>query len=218
MMIKAILFDLIGTTVMERGTDTVVRCFEKAFEDNQIPFDAEQLRVNRGKDKMAMIKLVLDKADLTNAAAPRIFNAFEEYFLKSLDNFRGNNGFAELMSYLKGRQLKVGLGSGLSRDMFDKVLNHLEWNQNDFDYVGIASEVGKSRPDPAMIIAMMTKLGITNPREFMKVGDTVADIQEGKNAGVITVAILAGTQSKEALEGAGPDFIIGDLSELKGLT
>jgi len=55
------------------------------------------------------------------------------------------------------------------------------------------------------------------PDELLKVGDTVADIQEGKNAGVVTAAILAGTQANELLRAENPDFLIEELMELKPL-
>lgn len=217
MKIKAVLFDLIGTTVIEREPDTVMRCFEKAFQDNRTPFDRELLRANRGKDKLEMIEVVLKKAGTPIAEAPGIFKSFEENFSSTIGNFQINTGVDEIMMYLREREIKVGLGSGLSRDIFDKVFDHLGWAQNDFDYVGIAGEVGKSRPDPAMIVDMMTKLEITSPGEFMKVGDTVADIEEGKNAGVLTVAVLSGTQPRKLIEDAAPDFMVDELSELKGL-
>ncbi len=66
-----------------------------------------------------------------------------------------------------------------------------------------------------MILDMMNKTGVSNPAHFLKVGDTVADIQEGKNANVITAAILSGTQRKEDLEKEKPDFMIRDLSEVE---
>jgi phosphoglycolate phosphatase-like HAD superfamily hydrolase len=51
--------------------------------------------------------------------------------------------------------------------------------------------------------------------KFLKVGDTPADILEGKNAGVMTAAILSGTISREIIEKANPDFIIMRLADLK---
>ena len=164
-----------------------------------------------------MIELVLARAGVPKAKAAIIFSSFEDNFSNNISNFQSSTGFTGLLSYLKDQNIKVGLGSGLSRDIFDKVLSHLRWNQNDFDYVGIASEIGKSRPDPAMIVDMMKKLSLNSPGEFMKVGDTVADIQEGKNAGVLTVAMLSGTQPRELIEAADPDFMIEELIDLKGL-
>ncbi|MGZ8518400.1 MAG: HAD family hydrolase [Chitinophagaceae bacterium] len=42
-----------------------------------------------------------------------------------------------------------------------------------------------------MILDMLKKFSLQK-EQFLKVGDTVADILEGKNAGVKTAAILSG--------------------------
>jgi phosphoglycolate phosphatase-like HAD superfamily hydrolase len=64
-----------------------------------------------------------------------------------------------------------------------------------------------------MIFEMMRQLRI-NPTEMLKVGDTVADIQEGKNANVYTAVLLSGTQPKEQLIRERPDLILDSLDDL----
>ncbi|HEX9112758.1 MAG TPA: HAD hydrolase-like protein, partial [Nitrospirota bacterium] len=49
------------------------------------------------------------------------------------------------------------------------------------------------------------------------VGDGTADVRAGKAAGVITCSVTYGFRSEEELRKAGPDYIIHELSELKGL-
>ncbi len=66
-----------------------------------------------------------------------------------------------------------------------------------------------------MIQEMMRLLNITDGKMVLKVGDTVSDIEEGKNAGVNTAVILSGTQPEEQLRAARPDFVIDRLSEIK---
>jgi phosphoglycolate phosphatase-like HAD superfamily hydrolase len=97
--------------------------------------------------------------------------------------------------------------------LFFDIYSHLQWQVYKFDYIGISSEVGKSRPDPAMIFDMMKKLKV-KADQFLKVGDTIADIQEGKNAGVKTVVLLSGTQPEKDLMAQSPDFAIHSLQEL----
>lgn len=60
---------------------------------------------------------------------------------------------------------------------------------------------------------MMEKFKL-HSSELLKVGDTVSDVEEGKNAGVVTAALLAGTQDEAALRGAYPDFVLMSLSEI----
>ena len=115
---------------------------------------------------------------------------------------------------MKARKVIIGLGTGLPRDTFEKIFNHLRWSRKQFDYIGIAEETGKGRPHPDMILDMLEKCRL-QASELLKVGDTVADIQEGKNAKVPTAAILSGTQSEKDIISEQPDFIIRHLSELR---
>jgi phosphonatase-like hydrolase len=215
MEFKAVLFDVIGTTVRESDPGTIMNCFEKAFRDHQIPFDHDLIITNRGKDKMEMIGMVLKKHNLPLSSAADVYNSFSSNVANHLSNFVADEAADSIFSYLKGQGVKVGLGTGLSKDLFEKIFNHLKWASGSFDYIGISPEIGHSRPHPAMILDMMSKLKISDARTFLKVGDTVSDIEEGKNAGVRTAAILAGTQSPEALEKAKPDFILSSLSDMK---
>ena len=54
----------------------------------------------------------------------------------------------------------------------------------------------------------MEALGLQNVARVMKVGDTVADIKEGKNAGVVTVGIIEGSSvmglTREEYEALSP--------------
>ncbi|MEJ1330825.1 HAD hydrolase-like protein [Latilactobacillus sakei] len=51
-------------------------------------------------------------------------------------------------------------------------------------------DVAGGRPAPDMINHIMTAFNITDPQTVVKVGDTVIDMQEGKNAGVLTVGLI----------------------------
>jgi phosphonatase-like hydrolase len=217
-MICAVLFDVIGTTVKENDSETINRCFLKAFADNNVVADRDLFKANRGKDKLEIIRLILGNTNQYIALADSIYNSFATNVEKEIENFSPAEDAREIFNYLRHMSIKIGLGTGLSRDLLEKILNHLKWDKSLFDYIGISAEIGKSRPHPDMIFDFMDTLKITDPRQLLKIGDTVADIQEGKNANVITVAILAGTQTKEELEKEDPDFIFNNLSEIKIIT
>lgn len=84
-----------------------------------------------------------------------------------------------------------------------------------FDYIGSSEKLGKGRPNPIMIVEAMKQLKITNPKLVLKIGDTLADIEEGSNAGVLTAAVLTGTQGIITLQTAKPDFIFENILGLK---
>jgi phosphonoacetaldehyde hydrolase len=215
MTIQAVLFDFIGTLVKERDPHTVNRCFEQAFWDMQLEVDHEFIQQYRGRNKKEVFELIVKQKKLDSAIIPSLYASFKMRMEQELDNFVENDGVQDIFNWLRSNQIKVGVGTGLTRDLFDLITEQLNWSNHVFDYIGIADEVGAGRPNPVMIFAMMKQLTLSNKNLLIKVGDTVSDIQEGRNAGVMTVALDSGTQPREQLMQASPDFIISTLSELR---
>ena len=60
-----------------------------------------------------------------------------------------------------------------------------------------------------MIFRNMEELKLSDVRKVMKVGDTVSDIREGKNAGLYTVGIIEGSSvvglSQREFEALSPE-------------
>ena len=216
MAITAVFFDFIGTTILEENNDVVLTCFQKAFDDFSVTVDKKTLQHHRGKDKDEMIVEVLKAAKREPKIKPKILAAFKKHFTNSLDQFTENKDLDAIMEHLRSRKCKVGIGSGLPRDLLQTLLEHFHWERFGFDYISTAQEIGKGRPNPEMIIDMMVKLHLNN-FQFLKVGDTIADIQEGKNANVMTAALLSGTQPEDALRKEQPDYVISRLSDLTSI-
>lgn len=59
---------------------------------------------------------------------------------------------------------------------------------------------GIGRPYPYMIFRNMEALKSASVAEVMKVGDTVSDIREGKNAGAFTVGVIEGSSEMALTE------------------
>jgi phosphonoacetaldehyde hydrolase len=97
-------------------------------------------------------------------------------------------------------------------------------------------EVGAGRPAPWMLMRNAQLLGVYPPASCVKIGDTVSDIEEGKNAGMWTIGLtrtgnLIGLDAvgweqlseyekqtrlksaEEIMRGAGADFVVEDLTE-----
>lgn len=213
MEVKAVLFDLIGTTVKEKDPSTVERCLQKAFADYNISLRPELIRGQRGKSKREMISTLLLSLKAPLHLTSDILARFKVHFQSQLHNFDTNEGLEDLLQFLQSNGIKTGIGTGLTSDLLQTIFDHLRWDKSSFDYIGTASEAGRGRPHPDMINHMLSALGLT-PGELLKVGDTVADIQEGKNAGVLTAVLLAGTQDEVELIRQHPNFILHSLTEL----
>lgn len=74
------------------------------------------------------------------------------------------------------------------------------------------------KPSGAPLLEAMRRCGVIGPpQRCLMVGDSAVDILAGKAAGVFTCGFTGGFRSKEELEAAGADYLIGDISELVGL-
>jgi len=214
MEVKAVLFDLMGTTVREKDPSAIENCIRQAFADHNIKVPPSLIRNQRGKSKRELISALLVSMKAPLHLTPAVLEGFKKHFKSSLNSFTTNEGFSDLMEFLRAQNILAGIGTGLTADLADLVFQHLKWDRSEFAYIGTATEAGRGRPYPDMINHMLATLKL-QPRNLLKVGDTAADIKEGKNAGTLTAVLLAGTQDEVSLVKLHPDFILHSLTELK---
>jgi phosphonatase-like hydrolase len=214
--IKVVFFDFIGTTVIETKPDTIAECFKAAFLKNGIHVSDEFIASNRGRNKRDVIQDARTQA-MDHDQVNKILTDFETEVNSHLVHFQSVAEVETIFETLRKKGIFLAIATGLSRDLFDRIVHRLGWDLSWFAYQATYEEIGKGRPHPAMIHDLMKALNITDPQEILKVGDTVADIDEGKHAGAQTVAMLAGTQPDDVLFQANPDFLCRNLREILAL-
>ena len=72
------------------------------------------------------------------------------------------------------------------------------------------------KPEPAALLSLTADLGVGPSRSLM-VGDKIADIRAGREAGAFTAAVTYGYGDLEALRAASPDFLLTRFSQLPGI-
>ncbi len=82
-----------------------------------------------------------------------------------------------------------------------------------FQYVITALDTPNPKPSPEALIRCAKQLDI-QMCECVVVGDSVADIKAGRNAGAKTVAVLSGIFSRQELESEKPDLILESINKL----
>jgi len=211
-----VLFDLIGTTVRDskNGESLILDCFYNAFDLIGYQINREILNQHRGKSKREAIYNILTDNELNIELTDKIYSDFIHLLNDSVIFFTEIEGASQVFKQLKNRQIKIGIGSGLPKEFMTSILKQVGWNSDNFDYIGSSDELGLGRPNPIMIFDSMKKLGLENKSRVLKVGDTKVDIQEGKNANVLTAMILTGTQGIKDLGNITPDYILKDINEL----
>lgn len=206
------MLDVVGTTVLEKDTDIVLRCFRQAFSEMGLhQVTDELLRQQRGKEKSAAIKDLIQQYETDAGLADDILRKFETNFAAAISSFEEMPGLPEAVASMREKGMSIGLGSGLSSDMFTLLYQHLHFARYNFDFIATAGDKYRGRPYPDMILAMMDALHEQGKSAVLKIGDTVTDVEEGKNAGVLTGVILSGTQPGWKLEAAEPDFVFSNL-------
>jgi HAD superfamily hydrolase (TIGR01549 family) len=208
--IRAVLFDMIGTTVVEKDPTVIPSCFESAFSEYSVPVDRSRIQEVRGLNKMEAIGRILRSSNKPMELQSRIFESFTKNVEKNISNFEEHPELGPVIRQLHEREIIVGIASGLSLDLFELLFEKFQWKKYSLDYVNVYENFPEGRPHPTLIFNMCNKFQV-DVTQLLKVGDTVADVEEGKNAGSVTAAILAGTQPDSILQKANADFEIRSL-------
>ena len=125
-------------------------------------------------------------------------------------------GTEQTFRALKQAGIKVALNTGFDREVTQTILDRLGWSSSPLIDATVSSdEVPRGRPHPDMIQELMRRFGIDDPAKVAKVGDTPADLQEGKNAGCgLIVGVTEGTHTRAQLEPHPHTLLIDSVRDL----
>jgi phosphonatase-like hydrolase len=218
-MIRMVVFDMAGTTVDENNV--VYKTLQKAINENGLNVSLEQvLEAGAGKEKSQAIRSILK--DYIQIEDDSLTDEIYQHFIILLNeayrylDVQPQPNAIELFRILKQKKILVILNTGYNSETAYSLLEKLGWIKGmEFDGLITASDVNNNRPDPDMILLAMKRFGIQDATEVIKLGDSIIDIEEGRNAGcALSIGITTGAHSFQQLQSAGPDFIINDLLEL----
>jgi pyrophosphatase PpaX len=116
------------------------------------------------------------------------------------------------LATLKDNGFRLALVSNGSRARVDRELNRFKMRRF-FDSMEFGVKKEHLKPSPYMLEKTLALLNIT-PLEAVYVGDSPADIQAAKNAGVPSIALARGPIQAERLGAENPDHMFGGLDEL----
>ncbi len=208
-----------GTTVNE--DNVVYKTLRKAVNEAGYDFTLDQVLLEgAGKEKLQAIKSILQVYAQNNdaALADRIYAKFVDYLDKAYDTLSISQQphATELFHALRKMGILVVLNTGYNYKTAASLVDKLGWLAGkDYDGLITASDVQHNRPQPDMILLAMERFHITNPQQVVKVGDSIIDIEEGKNAGCrLNIGITTGAHTHSQLLTGNPDYIINDLLEL----
>lgn len=202
---QLVIFDWAGTTV-DYGCFAPVNAFALAFQKFGVTPTVEEIRAPMGMLKRDHIRTMLampairqqweeKQGAFDEAAVEKIYGVFEDALMESLSQYAAPKpGVLETVAELRARGMKVGSTTGYTDKMMAVVTAEAARQGYAPDaWFSPDSVQGLGRPYPYMIYANMAKFQIASVEQVVKVGDTVADIQEGKHAGVLSLGVLEGS-------------------------
>lgn len=248
--LEAVIFDWAGTTV-DFGCIAPVTSFKDAFLEYGIEVTEEEIRKPMGMLKIDHIREMLKmdrindlweekyKRSWTEEDVEEIYKVSERKILENVENHSElKPHLLETVELLRSKGIKIGSTTGYTDEMMEIVTRIAKEEGYEPDFFITPNSLNNlGRPYPFMIYENMKALKVSSTKNVVKVGDTVSDIKEGKNAGLITIGITDGSSlmglNKEKFdslsekekeikrdevrikyEEAGADLIIKDLSEL----
>jgi phosphoglycolate phosphatase-like HAD superfamily hydrolase len=109
--------------------------------------------------------------------------------------------------------IRLAVFSCMRRESVDANLSQLKFDR--FVKTFSIDDCGEEhkRPDPCGLIKLMELLGAEKGRT-MYVGDSPADVQMAKRAGVISVAVKTGALDEKYLEKENPDYLIDSFADI----
>jgi phosphoglycolate phosphatase len=120
----------------------------------------------------------------------------------------------ETLKELKRRGIILTIASSRSNASLTEYINNLGLAST-ITYILGANDVKEGKPNPEAVLKTLAAHGIPAD-EAIVVGDTVFDIDMGRNAGVKTCGVTYGNGSRESLSNA--DWLIDDFGKLLELT
>lgn len=216
------IFDMAGTVVDE--DNVVYKTLRKAINKNGFDLGLKfVLEHGAGKEKHQAIKDIM-KASGKNAkgvSSDAIFKDFKEELEHAYQNLKvvPFGGVLPLFAHLRKNKIKIALNTGYDTNTAQLLLHKMGWSAaSQYDVLVTADDVQRGRPFPDMIWKAMDFLNIEVPQFVMKAGDSIIDIEEGKNAHCgLTVGVTTGAHTKSQLISALPTLVVRSLAELQPL-
>lgn len=202
---KAVIFDLDGTLI--DSTDAIVGSMFHVFDSlgeprptRQAIIDSigcplrEQLQILTQHDVEECIELYRPHYTATAKAKTVLLE-----------------GAREILAYLRGAGVPMGLATSKKREAAEMLLEHLGV-LNFLDVRIGPDEVTHPKPHPEPLLLTARLLGVA-PDEAVYVGDMHFDVHAAKAAGMPCVALTTGYCTRAELEALGPAAVVDSLAE-----
>ena len=202
--IRGVIFDLAGTLI-DNGCRAPVHAMRAAFAKHGLLVPDEIIRADMGLPKRAHIKAILAKPDMLGqwecifnnpprtVDIDRIYTSTNQELKQIVGKYSEPTPYAvELLHYLQANGIRIGITTGYSRDIVNSLSSRIHKAGIIYNNLVCADEVKNPRPKAGMINKILDDWEIYNfgLHQFIKIGDTVADIQEAQSAQITSCQVI----------------------------
>jgi phosphonoacetaldehyde hydrolase len=200
--IAAVIFDWAGTTV-DHGSLAPVRTLQRVFAKRDIVLSDEVARRDMGLAKRDHIRHLLGETTISDLWLARHYRLASELDVEELyqeflplqmdcllEYSKVIDGVVDVVATLRSAGIRIGGTTGYTSSMLE-VLEAAARKQGYMTDSSLCPEdVGVGRPHPFMCYQLAVDLKAAPLSSCVKIGDTISDIEEGRNAGMWTIGVL----------------------------
>ncbi len=199
--IRAVFMDWAGTTV-DHGSIAPIIALQTLFAKHGITLSTKDARRDMGLLKRDHIRAILALPDVRaewsaiagqEPGEAEVHTLFAEFGPLQMEIIVQHSqlipGVAETVRDWQSHGLRIGSTTGYTRSMLAPVLAQAAEQGYKPDASVCPDEVSAGRPAPWMLMKNAQLLDVYPPSVCVKIGDTVIDIEEGKNAGMWTIGL-----------------------------
>lgn len=199
--LKLAILDLAGT-LLDFGSCAPAGAFVQLFAQCGITLTDAEARGPMGMPKHSHIAALCKIQTIqrqweeifgqavTDADVNALYDRFIPMQMAVLPQYAGLiPGALEAVDAMRRKGLSIALTTGYNRDMMECVLAKAAEQGLKGDVALCADDVPAGRPAPWMALDCARRLDIFPLSACIKIGDTLVDIQEGRNAGMWSIGV-----------------------------
>lgn len=207
-MIRTVIFDFDGTIADTAGG--IIRTMQRTLELMGLPMkDEASIRHTIGLPLVRSVSLIGVPDDRIDEGT-RIYR--EQFDIIALPNIHLFNGVLETLDILRGKGISLAIATSRSSRSLEAILA-AEGIRDRFLELGTVNGNYKPKPAPDMCLYLLDRMN-AKASETLVVGDTVFDLEMGRNAGCLTCGVTYGNHDRATLLTVRPDYLVDDFREI----
>jgi len=202
----AVGFDLDGTLI--DSTDAIVESFFHTFRTLEHPAPPRERII-------ATISATLEEQfRLVSSLDPvRAALVYREHYVRTAPSTtKLLPGVPQALAQLQAAGVRMGVATSKKRSSAEPILAYLDIARHFEACIG-PEDVTHPKPHPEPLQALMRRLGVTQPSDFVYIGDTHFDARAATAAGVAFVGVTTGYATRVELEACGAGIIVDTIAD-----